>query len=73
MHEGEEPAAHAQGLAHDSLAEFLDGDYRRLVAGLALAAGCRAAAEDAVQRRVRRRRAQRRVQVAALTAARLLA
>jgi RNA polymerase sigma factor (sigma-70 family) len=49
MHDGEEPAAHAQGLANDSLAELLDGDYRRLVAGLALVAGCRAAAEDAVQ------------------------
>jgi RNA polymerase sigma-70 factor (ECF subfamily) len=41
--------AHARGLPHDSLAEFLDRDYRRLVAGLALVAGSRAAAEDAVQ------------------------
>jgi RNA polymerase sigma-70 factor (ECF subfamily) len=45
----EEPAAHARGLPHDSLAEFLDCDYRRLVAGLALLSGCRASAEDAVQ------------------------
>jgi RNA polymerase sigma-70 factor (ECF subfamily) len=47
--EGEQPPAPARGLPHDSLAEFLDGDYRRLVAGLALVAGSRAAAEDAVQ------------------------
>jgi RNA polymerase sigma-70 factor (ECF subfamily) len=47
--DGEQPSAPARGLPHDSLAEFLDCDYRRLVAGLALVAGSRAAAEDAVQ------------------------
>ena len=45
----EEPAAHGRGLPQESLAEFLDCDYRRLVAGLALLAGGRASAEDAVQ------------------------
>jgi DNA-directed RNA polymerase specialized sigma24 family protein len=47
--DGEQPPAHAHGLPHDSLAAFLDCDYRRLVAGLALVAGSLAAAEDAVQ------------------------
>jgi RNA polymerase sigma-70 factor, ECF subfamily len=47
--DGRQPPAPAAGLPHDSLAEFLDGDYRRLVAGLALVAGSHAAAEDAVQ------------------------
>jgi RNA polymerase sigma-70 factor, ECF subfamily len=47
--DGQQPPAPAGGLPHDSLAEFLDRDYRRLVAGLALVAGSRAAAEDAVQ------------------------
>jgi RNA polymerase sigma factor (sigma-70 family) len=49
MDGGEQPLAPVRGLPDASLAEFLDCDYRRLVAGLALVAGSRAAAEDAVQ------------------------
>jgi RNA polymerase sigma-70 factor, ECF subfamily len=46
--DGQQPVP-GGGLAHDRLAEFVDRDYARLVAGLALLAGGRAAAEDAVQ------------------------
>lgn len=47
--DGEHPPAHAGGLPEASVAEFLQHDYQRLVAGLALVARSQAAAEDAVQ------------------------
>ena len=66
----DEPAAHARGLSHDSLTEFLDCDYRRLVAGLTLLSGCRASAEDAVQEALARawERGQRGEQINSLRA-----
>ena len=42
-------AADGRGLSQETLAEFLESDYRRLVAGLTMVASSRAAAEDAVQ------------------------
>lgn len=47
--DGDQPPAGGRGLGEDSIGEFLHSDYPRLVAGLALVAGSRAAAEDAVQ------------------------
>jgi RNA polymerase sigma-70 factor, ECF subfamily len=69
MVDGELPPAPTRRLPHDSLAEFLEGDYRRLVAGLALVAGSRAAAEDAVQEALARawERAQRGEQISSLS------
>jgi DNA-directed RNA polymerase specialized sigma24 family protein len=69
MVDGELPPAPTRRPPHDSLAEFLEGDYRRLVVGLALVAGSRAAAEDAVQEALARawERAQRGEQISSLS------
>lgn len=47
--DGDQPPARDRGLPQDGISEFLHSDYPRLVAGLALVAGSRAAAEDPVQ------------------------
>lgn len=67
--QGELPEGRAR-LNEESIREFLIGDYRRLVAGLALVSGSQATAEDAVQEALARawERAERGERIKSLTA-----
>ena len=58
------------GLDEESIRDFLTGDYRRLVAGLSLASGSQATAEDAVQEALARawERAERGERIVSLKA-----